>query len=175
MSSSIVITLTGPDRVGIVEEVTRTLLELGGNLGSGQMMRLGGEFAILALVTLPAEKIAEVGHALEPLTAAGYKLTVSETRLEPDMHAGWLPYRVEVRGADHEGIVYEIARHLSSRGISIESAETSTTSAPSSGTELFTLSALVLVPPELPEIDWMTGLAAAAEQSGVDVEVTEAD
>jgi len=53
MKRNLVLTLTGPDRIGIVEKVTGLLLERGGNVETSRMARLGGEFAVLMLVSLP--------------------------------------------------------------------------------------------------------------------------
>jgi len=169
MRTTIVLTLTGPDRVGIVEEVTGVFLDLGGNIEVSRMARLGGEFAILMLVTLPTDKLAAIDEALRPLTSAGYKTTISQT--EQAAYPGWRSYQVEVEGADHEGIIHEIARGLSQQGISVESMETGTTSSPITGTPLFTMTALVLVPPGLAEEDWTSAVVEASQQSGVDVTV----
>ena len=173
MRSDIVFTLTGPDRVGIVEEVTGVLLGLDGNVETSRMTRLGGEFAILMLVTLPAERLPELGPALDHLIAAGYKVTTSGTQRDRAReHEGWLPYRIEIQGADHEGIIHEIAAGLSGRGINIESMETATSQAPISATPLFSMTALVAVPTELDEPDWEAELAEAAHLANVDITVS---
>lgn len=166
-----VLTLTGPDRVGIVEDVTRILLELGGNVGTSRMSRLGGEFAVLMLVSLPDEAIARADAAFESLREAGYVFTLGEAHAASDVREGWEPYRVEVHGADHEGIVHGIAKGLSARGITIESAETRTEPAPTSGTPVFVMTAHVLVPPSLAGTEWIADLDEAARLAGVDVEV----
>lgn len=176
MLTDIVFTLTGPDRVGIVEEVTKSLLDLGGNVESGRMARLGGAFAIIMQVKLPPERLEGLDASLAHLTAEGYTVTATPTQPEPaEAHAGWRTYLVGVTGADHEGIVHAIAAGLSERGINIESVETSTTRAPLSGTPLFSMSAVVAVPPDLPEAEWQAELAEAAHLSGVDVTVSAAD
>ena len=173
MRTDIVLTVTGPDRIGIVEEVTRALLELEGNVETSRMARLGGEFAVLMLVSLPAERLAQLDAAFAPLVSTGYKLTAGVTTPdEAARHAGWLPYVVEVKGADHEGIVHDIAGGLARLGINIESAETSVGAAPVSGTPLFTLSARVLVPALVAATDWIADLASAADEANVDIEVT---
>ncbi|NTW29026.1 MAG: transcriptional regulator [Coriobacteriia bacterium] len=174
MRTDIVLTLTGTDRVGIVEEVTRVLLDLGGNVGTSRMARLGGEFAILALVSLPKASLGKLDSAFAHISAQGYKVTVSETA-PAVAYEGWAGYRVVVSGADHEGIVYGIASGLSSSGITIESAETSTVQASVTGTPLFTMVASILVPPSLAETDWMSALEDAAQDANVDVEVSIAD
>jgi glycine cleavage system transcriptional repressor len=136
------------------------------------MSRLGGEFAVLMLASVPEERVADVEPALAALTGQGYKVTLSATKGASDeSRAGWQSYRIEVRGADHEGIVHEIARGLSQQGISIESAETGTTEASVSGATLFTMTALVVVPPSVAEGDWIETLAEAGAVSNVDVEV----
>lgn len=173
MRTDVVLTLTGPDRVGIVEEVTGVLLELGGNVGTSSMARLGGEFAILMMVSIPAEKTADLDSAFERLVKQGYKVTTGETASPAaESRSGWLSYRVDVRGADHEGIVHGIARGLSLWGINIESMETGTTRAPMSGTRLFSMTARVAVPPDVVDSDWKSELNDAGRASGVDVAVT---
>lgn len=176
MSSEIVFTLTGPDRIGIVEEVARVLLDLGGNAGTSRMVRLGGQFAVLMMITLPQGDASVVDQAFSELAAQGYKITVTPAGTSPlETAQGWLPYRIEVSGADHEGIIHEIARGLARVGINIESAETGTLPSPVSGTPLFTMTALVAVPAELDATDWIATLEQAADQSNVDVHVTIAD
>jgi len=172
MRADIVFTLTGPDRVGIVEEVTGVLLGLDGNVETSRMARLGGAFAILALVALPAERLADLEPAFGHLIARGYKVTVSETAPTPAEAGARLPYRIEVTGADHEGIIHEIARIVSQRGINIESVETGTSSAPVSGTPLFSMKAVVAVPRDLAGQDWKAELSEAARQANVDVTVS---
>jgi len=173
MSTSIVLTLTGPDRVGIVEDVTKALLDVGANVETSRMSRLGGEFAVLMLATVPEAQAHAVEPAMQTLVDEGYKLTCGVTKESYDeAHVGWAPYRVEVNGADHEGIVHDIARVLSQQGISIESAETGTTMASVSGTQLFSMTALVMVPPDISDGSWMEQVAEAGANSNVDVEVT---
>ncbi len=173
MRSDIVLTLTGTDRVGIVEEVTGVLLGLDGNIQMSRMARLGGEFAMLVLLSLSAERLAELDAALSHLTDEGYKVTTTHTALgRAEAHPGWLPYAIEVRGADHEGIIHDIARGLAQAGISIESMETAISEAPVSGSPLFEMTASVVVPPGLSEADWTGALAEAAQRANVDVEVT---
>lgn len=174
MVRDLVLTLTGPDRIGLVEGVTRLLLERGGNVATSRMARLGGEFAILMLVELPEAKAAGLGEAVEALLGTGYKLTVTDTAEgdEPG-RAGWPTYQIEVSGADHEGIIHEVASYLSGRGINIESMDTETAPAPVTGAPLFLMSALVAVPPELDEDDWHDGLDEVADRQNVEIRVAE--
>lgn len=170
---NIVFTLTGPDRIGIVDEVTRILLEAGGNVETSRMTRLGGEFAILLLLSIPPEGLAGLDRGIAAFVEQGYKVTTGPTSLSyAERFPGWLPCQIEIRGADHEGIVHEIAHTLSQRGISIESMDTVTTRAPINGMPLFMMTAAVIVPPGLPGRDWEEELNEAGERLGVEIKVT---
>jgi glycine cleavage system transcriptional repressor len=175
MRTDIILTLTGPDRVGIVEEVTGVLLEMDGNVEANRMARLGGEFVMLSLVSLPEDNVGSVEAAFAKLAAEGYRVTSGPALREAaPAHEGWAAYRIQVHGADHEGIIHEIAAGLARRGITIESAETATTAAPLSGTKLFSMNATALVPPALSEADWRDDLGEAASRSNVDITVSAA-
>jgi len=172
MRSNIVFTLTGTDRIGIVETVTKLLLSLGGNVETSRMARLGGEFAMLMLVAIESEQLASLEQGVAQLTAEGFKVTVTETgKAQAEPHTGWSPFRIEVVGADHEGIIHQVALYLSQRGITIESMETETAPAPLSGSPLFTMTAFVLVPPSLVGQGWEAALAEAGDRENVDITV----
>lgn len=168
---TIVFTLSGPDRVGIVDEITSSLLELGGNIETSRMARLGGEFAILMLVTLPEGKDEQLQLATRELIGRGYKVTAVPTRTNGGPIAEARPYLLEVQGADHEGIVHKIARTLAGKGISIETMDTGNTRAPNSGIPLFTMKAQILVPATLDNKGWQEELENTAREQHVDVVV----
>ncbi|GAB4440346.1 MAG: amino acid-binding protein [Anaerolineae bacterium] len=172
MKNHLVVTLSGPDRVGLVEEITEVLVRYQGNVEMSRMARLGGEFAILMLVAIPEEQFDALRQGLRGLRDEGYKVTTSPTeRGYATRYAGWMPYQVKVTGADHEGIIYDIARHLANKGINIETMDTSTVNAPMSGTPLFTMSAIVVVPPDLPFTEWRADLEHTGNTLNVDTEV----
>lgn len=174
MRNNVVLTVSGPDRIGIVEDVTRTLLRLGGNVETSRMARLGGEFAMLMLVTLTDAAAAGIDEAFAPIAARGYAVTHRLTYTDARAHEGWRGFDIEVGGADHEGIVHEIAHGLSAMGIQIESGETTVVPASVSGTLLFSMRASVLVPPSLADAEWQAALESAAHDAGVDSKVTPA-
>ncbi len=174
MRANIVLTLTGKDRVGIVDELTQSLLNLGGNIETSRMARLGGEFAILMLVSLPTEQVGAVEPGLQNLVTQGYKITTNPTDSAP-VQATWQAYRIEVLGADHEGIIHEITHLLSQHGINIESMETGTRPAPISGSPLFTMQALVAAPPESASTNWETQLEEMGDRLNVEIKVSAAE
>ena len=56
MQIPLVMTLIGPDRTGLVESVARVVAGHGGNWLESRMCRLGGEFAGILRIEIPAEK-----------------------------------------------------------------------------------------------------------------------
>jgi len=173
MSKRFVLTLTGSDKIGIVEHVTELILECGGDVQASRMARLGGEFAMLLLVSIPETEVEHLSQNTEKLSGEGFKVTVTETEWGVATQRGdWLPYQIEVRGANHEGIIHEIAEHLSDQGINIESIDTNVVPAPMSGAPLFTMDAIVVAPPELPKNKWEDELEEVADRLNVDLEVS---
>ena len=173
MKKDIVLTLTGHDRVGIVDEITDVLVKRGGNVATSRMARLGGEFAMLALVALDDKDLPALESDLEKLRGEGFQVTLLQTEDDhTKKYAGFLPYEIEVLGADHEGIIHEITHHLAGQGINIEDMETTTAPAPMSGTPLFKMEATVLVPPHLPFHKWSDALEEIGDRLNVNIKVT---
>ena len=136
------------------------------------MARLGGEFAVLMLITIPEEHVEGLDSSFEGLSSRGYRIATTPTeRPIPEVHPGWSLFRIEVEGADHEGIIHRVARHLSKQGISIEAMETETTSAPFGGIPLFNMSARVAVPPDLADPNWEAGLGEVGNQMNLEIRV----
>lgn len=176
MAENLVLTVTGPDRIGMVEEVTGLLVARGGNVEISRMTRLGGEFAILMLAAVPTDQVVGLETDLGRLTERGYKVATTQARPSAaDAHPEWPRFRIEVQGADHEGIIQEVARYLSHRGINIESMDSDTAPAPISGVPLFTMSAEVAVPPEAEARAWETGLHDLSGQLNLEIQVRAAD
>jgi len=171
MSKNIVLTLTGRDKVGIVDKVTSVIAKWDGNVEASRMARLGGEFAMLVLIGLPDDRFAKLDQDFQHMRAEGYQVTLLQTEDDSTKYAGWLPYEIEVTGADHEGIIHDISHHLAAQGINIENMDTSSTPAPMSGTPLFMMKGVVLVPPKLTFHIWSDALEEIGDKLNVSVKV----
>jgi glycine cleavage system transcriptional repressor len=172
MKINLVISLIGHDRVGLVEDLSKLVVDCRGNIEASRMAHLGGEFASLIYVTLPAESFEKLNKNVKKLSNEGFKVIISQTKQsDPSKYSGWLPYRIEVNGADHEGIIHNISHQIASFGINIESMETNVIKAPISGTPLFTLTAMILLPPDQAQHEWSEKLHALADHLNVDIEI----
>jgi glycine cleavage system regulatory protein len=149
MTTSLVLTLIGDDRPGLVEAVSTTIAEHGANWLESRMARLGGKFAGILLVEAPLTRSAELSRALAALAADGLQVVVEETRgdspLTPADEGRIL--ELELIGQDRPGIVRDIARALAERGVNVLELTTGCVSAPMSGEALFQASARLEVPP----------------------------
>jgi len=173
MPKRYVLTLTGSDRIGIVKHVTETILECGGDVQASRMARLGGEFAMLLLVSIPDSETESLVENVENLSGEGFKVSFTETEWGvAAKRKDWLPYRIKVRGANHEGIIHELSEQLSDQGIHIESVDTNVVPAPMSGAPLFTMDAIVAVPPDLPKHQWQDDLEETADRLNVELEMS---
>ena len=173
MPKRFVITLTGSDDIGVVEHVTELILECKGDVQASRMSRLGGEFAMLFLISVPVSETEHLAENIEKLAKEDFKVTITETEWGvAAIHKDWIPYKIEVTGANHEGIIHEIAGHLSELGINIESIETNVVPAPMSGVPLFTMDAIVVAPPDLSRNQWRDELEEVADDLHVDLTIS---
>lgn len=172
MYTPLVITVTGNDRVGIVDDVTKIILSYRGNVEASRMARLGGVFAMLMLVSITDEQVENLKTALNELRSQAFELTIVPTqRGISQKFKEWHRYQIDVRGADHEGIIHEITHHLAQHGVSVETIDTGTEDAPFGGTKLFIMRAKVFSPPNLPFASLQEELAAIGAELNVDIEI----
>jgi len=110
------------------------------------MVVLGGQFAILVLVSGAWNALSKLETQLEPLGAQlGLSIVVKRTRAR-ELSQPVLPYHVEVVALDHPGIVHNLAKFFSRFGINIEELSTDTYPAPHTGTQMFSVQMEVGVP-----------------------------
>ncbi len=112
------LTLVGADRPGIVSQVTRALYRLGCNLGEASMLRLGGSFTIMLMVSGDCRR-QEILDGLAPVAEAlGLHLHLDP--VQGGLHQHLVPnQQVRVMGADRAGIVADVTEILADQGFNI--------------------------------------------------------
>jgi glycine cleavage system transcriptional repressor len=168
----LVLTASGRDRPGILEEVTRLIVKHDGNVESGRFQRLGGDFAMMMFVSAPEDQIDALRRTLSELHFVKFDV---QTRLsevsECEDDSAATMCSITVVGADHMGIIYQVTRYLADQGVNVESMATEVMAAPMSGAPLFTMSAVVRVPHKLSLDDLREALEFIGNELGVDTEV----
>jgi len=132
------ISVIGPDRPGIVDQVSRLVAAAGGNIEDSRMAVLGGEFALMMLVSGPAGA-AEKAAAEVRGWAAGHGMTaVVKPTTGPAKVAGAIA-EIGVEMPDRPGIVSRVTHFLAERGANVETLETEVHQAPFSGAPVFAM------------------------------------
>jgi glycine cleavage system regulatory protein len=168
MRRSLVLTLLGPDRPGLVEAMAALIARHGGNWLESRMASLAGEFAGILRVEVDEESAAELESALRSLEAdQGLAILVKGGRaIEPP--AGPL-LALDLVGTDRPGIVREVSQALAAKGVNVEELETECTSAPMTGETLFRARALLRLAPGAAEEELQAAVESIAEDLMVDV------
>lgn len=144
----LIISALGRDRPGLVDEFSHSVLESGCNIEDSRMTVLGGEFAILMMAGGHWNNVAKLEQAL-PALANRLQMSVQSRRTEPrEADGAAVPYSVEVIALDHPGIVNQLARFFSERGINIHDMYTGSYVAAHTGTRMFSLNMAIEIPAE---------------------------
>lgn len=146
----LVISALGEDRPGIVDTLSKAILDQGCNIEDSRMTVLGGEFAAILLVQGKWNTVAKVENALPELERQLGMTIISKRTGERTVEADLLPYAVDVISMDHPGIVNSLTGFFSERGINIEDLTTSTYAAAHTGTPMFAVHMTVGIPANQP-------------------------
>jgi glycine cleavage system regulatory protein len=142
MNIPLVMTIIGPDRTGLVESVASLVAEHGGNWLESRMSHLGGQFAGILRIHIPADKEQALIGALKKvsgLTVVAQADRAASNKPEPSLS-------LEIVGNDRPGIVRQISHALAKHGVNVEELNTECVSAPMSGEMLFKAHAKVHIP-----------------------------
>jgi glycine cleavage system regulatory protein len=145
MLTTLVMTVIGPDRPGLVEMLAARVAENGGNWLESRMCRLGGQFAGIVSVEVETAKSEELTNALRALEAKGLRITSEQESAAIKTKTGNLAV-LELVGQDRPGIMHQISRILAAHSVNVEELSTERTSAPMDGSMLFQARATVSLP-----------------------------
>lgn len=147
MQISLVMTIIGQDRPGLVESIADLVTQHQGNWLESRMSRLGGQFAGILRVEAPGEQETELVNALNQLGQRGLTVVVHRDQPKPAPTAQVRRWSVlEIVGQDRPGIVRQISRALARSGVNVEELHTECASAAMSGETLFKARAKLSVP-----------------------------
>jgi glycine cleavage system transcriptional repressor len=163
----VVLTAVGPDHPGLVNQLSSLIREAGANIEDSRMAILGGEFAMILLISGPPAAIERVKEIPQAEGDLGLRCILKETS-PAHPPADYLLYRIEVTGVDRPGIVQAIAGILADRDINVASLESHLSYAPFSATPMFMLHATLQVPSKTALADLRHDIAATCEEENLD-------
>ena len=171
MKTSLILTLVGPDRPGLVSAVSACAGAHGANWMESRLTRLAGQFAGVVRLEVDAAAADALERGLNGLVAEGLKLAV--VRADAGAAAQARLARLELVGRDRPGIVRDISAVLARHGLSIDALETACESASMSGEPLFRARAELAVPAGVGLAAVRNDLEALANELMVDLDFEE--
>lgn len=146
MTQLIVLSAVGTDRAGVVNDITKVVLDCGGNIEESRMTALGAEFAMLLLISGNWHTLTKLEAELEKLTRdRSLEITIKKTG-QRGARGDCMPYGVDVVALDQPGIIYSLANFFATREIEIADLATRSYAAAHTGAPMFAVQMTVNVP-----------------------------
>jgi glycine cleavage system transcriptional repressor len=164
-----VLTAIGTDRVGIVDDISGLVASHACNIEGSRMAVLGGEFAVIMLVSGGAASLESLGRALPAhVEKQGLHAELRPTQPPRPVESG-RPYLLEAVSLDTPGIVHAVTAVLRKHGVNIEDLETETAAAPWTGAPMFRMKAHIVITPSTPFSLLRNELFALQESRDLDI------
>jgi glycine cleavage system regulatory protein len=145
MQRTLVMTIMGKDRTGLVESLARLIVDHGGNWLESRMCRLGGEFAGILRASAPEDKAQALMDSLQKLSSEGLTAIIHPDEALP-APGPTKTATLSLVGHDRPGIIYHLSAALANQKINVEELETECSSAPMSGERIFKAVARLQIP-----------------------------
>jgi methionyl-tRNA formyltransferase len=171
--TSLVVSIVGADRHGIVSLLADRAQRFGANWAASRMTRLASEFAGTVHFEVPRENVDALEAALRQLEASGLQVVIARSD-GATVPAALRTVELELVGDDRVGIVSNLTKILAERGISIENIHTEIVrSSGVSGKQIFKIGAHLLIPAALAIDDLRQQLSTLAREMMVDIALGE--
>jgi glycine cleavage system transcriptional repressor len=165
-----VITVVGPDSMGIMETIAGAVAELGANIEETRATILGGDFAVIMLVSGNAGSGSKIKELL-PRSLEGRGMTVLVRSTQVQRPSRGIPYMIESISLDTPGIVRAATSVLLAQGINIENLESSVAAAPLTGSPMFRMRIVVTLTPGSRLATLKDALSKIAEAHDLDIAI----
>ena len=149
LTTSLVVTVVGPDKPGIVRKISDCAQAVAVNWADSHMTNVAGQFAGIVHLQVAPEDADAVTETLKKLEADGLRVTIARSDARP-VPAGRRVVKLELAGPDRPGIVRRLSTLLAERGVSIENLDTEIVGA-GNDPHVFKVHALLVVPQSLPD------------------------
>lgn len=167
---SLVLTVIGDDRPGLVEQVATAISQHQGNWLESSMSHLAGKFAGIVCVSVAEAQLDALKTALAALP--GLRIT-AEVSASAETKTGNRRLKLSLVGHDRIGIVREVSQVLARHSINVEDLSTHTASAPMSADLLFHATAELTASPTLDARALTADLESLSNDLMVDITLDE--
>jgi glycine cleavage system regulatory protein len=168
MATSLVVTVIGPDRPGLVSMIAERGKAHGASWVESRMASLAGQFAGIVRFAVPPGSADALTKALVALEGSGLRVVIAAgtSVIAP---AEGRALRLELVGLDRPGIIRDISRALADARVSIDELDTEVVSGAMSGESMFQAKALLRVPRDVATDDLRRVLEGIANELMVDI------
>ena len=173
MQTSVIVSVIGPDRPGLIGRLSSVIVEAGGNWEGSRMLRLAGQFAGIVQVVVNDSALPELEAALSELEEGGLQSRLHRAGNPAEEIVSGRLYDLEVVGQDRQGIVSAIAGALTRLGVNVLELATDCGEAPWSGERLFKTHARLHAPDSLDPGALREAVEESAHDLMVEVHVAE--
>lgn len=142
MRRSVVFTFITDDKPGIVDQLSSTVSQCGGNWLESRMTKLAGKFAGIVQISIAEDKLENLRSTLQQLADKDINIIIDDLRHE-DESTALKSYKLAVIGLDRPGIVKELAQALAARSFNVVDMHSLIESAPMTGEPLFKAEATI--------------------------------
>jgi glycine cleavage system regulatory protein len=170
-TTSLVVSIVGADRHGIVSSLAERAERFGANWAASRMTKLASEFAGMVHFEVPRANADALATALRGLDAKGLQVVVARSD-DAAVPASLRSVELKLVGEDRVGIVSSLTKILAERSISIENMHTEIVQSGVSGKH-FKIDAHLLVPAALSVDALRQELGALASEMMVDIALGE--
>lgn len=169
----LVLTSLGPDRPGLVNRLAAFVKRHDGNIEDTRMAKLGGEFAVIMLVSGQASNLDSLMSGLaEVESETGLICFAKRTEGGQAFEARRL-VRLKVSALDRPGIVQAVTEVLADKSVNVASLSSRLVPAPLTGASLFELEADLQIPDAVPFAALEGELNALCEREDLDFTLSE--
>lgn len=165
--TTLVLTIVGDDRAGLVAAVAEVIDSHGGNWENSQLAELSGAFAGIVEVSVAADRADALRAALTEIEGLVTVAIPGQGSATDAATARRVTF--EVLGNDHPGIVRELSSTLSRSGVSIERMTSETRDAAMAGGRLFEATISASIPASVDVDALVAELERLAHELQVDV------
>ncbi|MDB5991613.1 MAG: formyl transferase-like protein [Herbaspirillum sp.] len=171
-TTSLVVSIVGADRHGIVSLLADKAQRFGANWAASRMTRLASEFAGTVHFEVPRQNVDALEAALRQLASSGLQVVIARSD-GATVPASLRNVELELVGDDRVGIVSNLTKILAQRGISIESIHSEIVRSGVSGKQTFKIGAHLLIPAALSIEALRQELSTLAREMMVDIALGE--
>jgi glycine cleavage system regulatory protein len=173
--ASLILTMVGPDRPGLVGLVSEQVANHGGSWLESRLAHLAGQCAGIVRIEIADAAVDKLRHSLAEACGAELAVTLHPapgTTTNPSVEAPAL-LMLDLLCQDRPGILRDVTRILTAAGVNIEELTTDLLSGSFSGEHMFHAEARLRLPQATTADALRTELEALGEELMVDFTLTE--